>query len=248
MDKITSLQNNKIKEVAKLKEKKYREDSNLYLVEGYHLVKEALHHKKLKEVYIEDSETIDESLYKGVKIYIVTKEIIKKLSSVVTAQGIIGVVEKSNKVIDSDLKKLLVLDNIQDPGNLGTIIRTAAALGLDALVLTDDTVDVYNDKVIRATQGALFKIPIIVMPKEKIVTFLKDNEYDIVVSSLNAKQELSDIIPSQTFAIVVGNEGNGVSKLFLDSATTSVIIPMHNEVESLNVAVAASILMYYYLR
>mgnify|MGYP000047893633 FL=1 len=248
MEKITSLQNNKIKETAKLKEKKYREQTNTYLVEGYHLVEEALKHGLLKEVYILDIDAIDIKNYQSVNIYIVTKEIIKKLSNVVTTQGIIGVVEKCKNYISKDFKKIIVLDNIQDPGNLGTIIRTSAALGMDAVILTSDTVDAYNDKVVRATQGALFKIPVIIEEKGKIINYLKNNDFDIVVSSLDAKRTLDEVIPTSVFAIIVGNEANGVSKEFLNNATTSVIIPMHNDVESLNVAVASSILMYYYLK
>ena len=102
--------------------------------------------------------------------------------------------------------------------------------------------------MVRATQGALFKIPVIIEEKGKIINYLKNNDFDIVVSSLDAKRTLDEVIPTSVFAIIVGNEANGVSKEFLNNATTSVIIPMHNDVESLNVAVASSILMYYYLK
>ena len=244
MEYITSLKNNRIKELTKLKDKKNRLLTRTFLVEGYHLVEEAKKHNRLKEVY-----TINEKDDFGVNTYIVTQEIMKKVSNVVTPPGIIGVVNMDSEKVDlSNYHKLLVLDSLQDPGNLGTLIRTSAALGIDAVIMTSDTVDVYNDKVVRSTQGAIFKTKCIYLDKKEIIAALKANDFDIVVSALKGAKNLNEIIPTKHFAVVIGNEAQGVSSEFIAAATTKVVIPMQNDVESLNASVAGGIILYYYLQ
>ena len=165
---ITSVHNEHIKELVKLKEKKYRDESNAFLVETKHLALEAYKAGLLKELILEQNEIFPldvETLY-------VSKEILKKLSSTVTPSNVMAVVEK-RKQEEKYGEKVLILDRIQDPGNLGTIIRSAVAFNIDTIVCSPDTVDFYNPKVVRASQGMLFHIPIFVENTNKLIIKLK---------------------------------------------------------------------------
>ena len=173
---ITSVNNSYIKWLITLKDKQVRNEYNLFIVEGYHLVEEALKHNTLKAVLCTEKEVLDKINVD--EKYLVNEQIIKKISSTKSPQNIIGVVNSiTNQDLESILSKdnlrILILDDVNDPGNLGTIIRTSAALGIDAVISSLETVDYYNEKVLRATQGAIFKIPLFKGDLVKIISTLK---------------------------------------------------------------------------
>ena len=175
--------------------------------------------------------------------------IVEKLSSTKTPQNIVGVVNSiTNQDLESIISKsklrLVILDNVNDPGNLGTIIRTSAALGIDAVISSLETVDYYNDKVLRATQGAIFKIPLFKMNLNEVLPLLKDNNITVYGTHLESSISIKEVEKKDKLAIVVGNEAKGVSKEVLDLCDKNVILPMDNDVESLNVSIAAALLMW----
>ena len=244
---ITSINNYIVKNLLSLKTKQGRSNTNLFIVEGYHLVEESLKHKALNAVLCTDKEIL-EKLDVNEK-YLVSENIIKKLSSTKSPQNIIGVV---NSITNMDLEsivskkeaRLIILDNVNDPGNLGTIIRTSAALGFDAVISSMETVDYYNDKVLRATQGAIFKIPLFKGDLVEIITKLKCNDIVVYGTSLKSSVSVKNVEKSKKIAIVVGNEAQGVSNEVLDLCDQNIILPMKNDVESLNVSIAAALLMW----
>ena len=232
---IDSLDNKKIKEIASLKIKKYRDQYGLFLVEGKHLVDEAKKSGLLEEVILLDDE------YDFDKKLIVSEKVMKKLSFQDSLPSIMGVCKiKDSKLIGS---KYLLLDGIQDPGNLGTIIRSSLAFGVDTIVLSKDSVDLYNDKVIRSTQGMIFHINIIRCDLEDVINKIK-GDIKIIGTSLGDSTPLRSIDKLERYALIVGNEGNGVKKEILDLCDDIVRIEMNKDVESLNVGVATSIILY----
>ncbi|MBQ2891701.1 MAG: RNA methyltransferase [Bacilli bacterium] len=241
MEKITSINNQLIKDIYQLKQKKYRNQTKKFMVEGLHLVEEAYKNKVLKIVLSNDELLLNK--FNNVKTVLVNNQIIEKLSNTTTPQNVLGVVDIiENKFELAD--KYLILDGVNDPGNLGTIIRTSLALGVDHLILSNNTVDIYNDKAIRATQGAIFKANIYYTDLEDIYIKLKQNNIKIITTSLEANKTLNDLEKMDKFAIVVGNEANGISNVSKEYADELIIIPMKNNIESLNVGIASGIILY----
>ncbi len=240
MKEILSVNNEYIKYLLKLKEKKFRQQEKKFLIEGYHLVEEAYKANVLKEVLVID----DITAFNNTNKIKVNESIIKKLSSTITPQKIIGVCEiNSNSDLIGD--KILLLDNINDPGNLGTIIRSAVGFGVTTIIMGPDCVDLYNDKVIRSTQGAIFRINIIVKNLKEIIKKLKEKEVQIIGTSLESSVFLQNIKKPNRYAIILGNEANGIKQELLDLTDLNVKIEISEQLESLNVAVAGSIIMYY---
>lgn len=239
MKKIESVNNEYIKKLAKLKEKKYRDLEGKFLVEGYHLVNEAKDY--LQEVLI----IKEEDKIEGINNILVTENIIEKLSSVKTPQKIIGVCKCiENNVLKGD--RYLILDNIQDPGNLGTLIRSALGFNIDTIVASRDTVSIYNDKVIRSTQGAIFHINYVLGDLEEIIKKLKEKHITVISTSLKSSVPLKEIKEKniEKYAIILGNEGNGVQEEIQKLADINVKIEMNEKLESLNVSSAGAIIMY----
>ena len=237
---ITSLDNEKVKYYYKLGKKKYRDLNNEFIVEGEHLVLEAYKSGALKEILVEEGVVLP----LDVEQLEVSKEVLKKISSLNSPPKMIGLCEK--KVDTTIGKRILVIDEVQDPGNMGTIIRSAAAFNIDTIVVGNNTVDVYSPKVIRGTQGMLFHVPIVFYSIDKLIPILK--KLQIPVYSTNVKygvdvKKLSKEEKS-TFALIIGNEGNGVNPKYLEKSDKFIYIPMNSVVESLNVAVATSIILY----
>lgn len=234
---ITSVNNDRIKELVKLKEKKYRDISNLFFIEGKDLCNEAYNNGLLREIYILDGK---DNIYDGIPYNYVSEEVMKKLSDMPSITDYFGVCTK--KVEDKPGNKIIILDNIQDPGNLGTIIRSAVAFNFDTIVLSNDTVDLYNPKVVRSTKGMLFNINIIVTDLDSFLPEL--DEYTIygtdVTNGIDIKKE---IIPNK-IAIIIGNEGKGISDKVKKYCKKYIYIDMSNKCESLNAGVSASIIMY----
>ncbi len=238
---ITSLENERIKNYIKLKDRKYRKKTNTYIVEGLHLVLEAYKSGNLIELILEK----DEVLPIDVPTVYVTNEIINKISNLDTPVNILGLCKMSDS---NEIKgtKILMLDEVQDPGNLGTIIRSSVAFGVDTIVLGNNTVDLYNPKVIRATQGMLFYINIINKDLKETIKELKSLEIPVYGTKVEYGEDVRNF-PSKdkkSYGLVVGNEGNGVSSEVLDLCDKYIYIDMDEKVESLNVSVATSIILY----
>lgn len=238
MEVITSLDNKHIKNLSKLLIKKYRDQEDMFLVEGEHLVEEAGKSGKLLEVIKTDDYDRDFD----VKTTVVTYDVLKKLSSSVTPQKVIGVV---NKLDEKEYgNKVLILDNLQDPGNLGTIIRSSVAFNVDTIVLSENCVDLYNDKVIRASEGMIFNINIIKRNIDEFIDEIHDEYYMVLGTRVTDGENIKDIKVSSKIAIVMGNEGAGVRSEILDKCDKYIYIPMNKSCESLNVGVATSIILY----
>lgn len=238
---ITSLENEKIKKYARLKEKKYRDIDNQFIVEGMHLVLEAYRSGLIEEIILEQDEVC---VLDSPKVY-VTKEIIRKISTLETPVNILALCNKPKPNLDYG-EKLLLLDKIQDPGNLGTIIRSAKAFNVDTVVLGEESVDLYNPKVIRSTQGMMFHINVITHDLKNLILELKKKEIPIYGTNVQYGEDVRKLKEKdkQKYALIMGNEGNGVSRQILDMCDLFIYINMNSEVESLNVAIATSILLY----
>lgn len=236
---ITSLNNEHIKELNKLKEKKYRDLTSNFLVEGEHLVFEANNKNLIKELIVLEGESF---CFEDVPVTYVSKEVMKKISSMDSYPNVIGV---CNKKKEEEIKgNVLILDDIQDPGNLGTIIRSSVAFNIDTIILSPKTVDLYNSKVIRSTQGMLFHINIIVRDLEDMIVKLKEENYKIYGTKVDGGSDVRTISDINKYALVIGNEGNGMSDKVSNLCDEYLYIKMNNNVESLNAGVAASILLY----
>lgn len=234
---ITSVNNSKIKEIKKLKNPKYSKEQKLFLIEGEHLVKEAFKLNLLKLTI-----SLDDVSY-NVPNLIVNKSVLESISSINSTPNIIGVCKyiEENKPLGD---RILILDNIQDPGNLGTIIRSSVAFNFTSVVLSLDTVSKYNNKVIRSTQGMLFNTNVVSCDIKSLIKKLKDENYVIYATDVVDGINIKDIKKPSKFAIVMGNEGSGVSSDIKALADCNLYIKMNKDCESLNVAVASSILMY----
>ena len=235
---ISSINNDFIKDTSKLKEKKYRDITNTFLIEGEHLVKEAIKNGVVKTIIVLDEFSFETDLEK----IVVTKEVMKKLSDNPSVPRIMAIVEK--KECTRVGNKVIILDRLQDPGNLGTIIRSAVAFDFDTLILSDDTVDLYNPKVIRSTQGMLFNINIKRCNIKEMIDTLKKKDYLILGTRVSGGTNVKDYSVNKKFALIIGNEGQGISNEILNMCEDYLYIEMVNRCESLNAGVAASILMY----
>ncbi len=232
---ITSLNNDKVKFWEKLKQKKYRDGEHLFLVEDYHLLDIALKLGYVKEIITTNHEDIYE-----VPTYYVTPQIMKKLSNQVTSAKVIAVChELEEKKVEGNI---IVLDNLQDPGNLGTIIRSAVAFNFENIILSETCVDIYNPKVIRASEGMIFYVN---FKRCNIIDFLNNlpKNYTKITTNVKKAESIKDV-KKENVALVIGNEGKGVSREVADICDVSVKIPMNPNCESLNAGVGASILMY----
>lgn len=238
MEVVTSLDNKRIKNLSKLLIKKYRDEEGKFLVEGEHLVEEAYKVGVLLEV-VKCEDYIGEY---DVPTTLVTYEVIKKLSNTQSPQRIIGVCKKlEEKEIGN---KVLVLEDLQDPGNLGTIIRSSVAFNVDTIIVSNNTVDIYNDKVLRSSEGMLFHINIIKRDINYILDELHSNGYILYGTKVDGGTNIKEINVNENFAVIMGNEGAGVSNDTLDKCDKYLYIPMNNNCESLNVGVATSIILY----
>ena len=238
---ITSLDNDKIKRCLKLKEKKYRDEYNEFLVEGEHLVIEAYRAGILEEILIKH----DEVTMLDAPITYVSDEIIKALSTLETPSHMFGLCKKKEESNDLG-NKILLLDRVQDPGNLGTIIRSSKAFGIDSIVLGEGCCDIYNEKVLRSTQGIGFHLNIVSRDLKEVISELKDREVPILGTRVEYGEDIRNLTnrDKETFALIMGNEGRGVSPDILELCDKFIYIEMDDQVESLNVSIATSILLY----
>lgn len=237
---ITSLQNETIKEIMKLKQKKYRDEKDLFLVEGYHLVEEARKANCIQMLITTlEEKFVEKTLY-------VSDKVMEKLAFTKSPQPIMAICYKNkNQELLKAGKRYLLLDGLQDPGNVGTIMRTALAFGYDQIIMSKDCVDLYNDKVIRSTQGALFQMNTCIMDLKEAITFLKQQGVKVYGTCLQNAQSIDQHQRYNQMAFVMGNEGQGVHQEILDLCDERLYIPIQS-IESLNVAIAAAITMYHF--
>lgn len=258
MQVITSKDNEVIKSIRKLKDKKYREQENKYLIEGMKLIQEAVEEKANIDIIVvcedcEKNHTIEPKLLYEIAKYncvYVAEKVFNVMTEVSNPQGMLAVVNKENKEEDIDYNEdmIVVLDGIQDPGNLGTILRTIDSVGLKQVILSEKTADAYNPKVVRSTMGAIFRVNIIVS-KDIVKTLkeIKKHKFKVLATSLETDNNIYDIDYNKK-VLVIGNEANGVSKEVLELADEKAKIPMIGKTESLNASVATSVILYEYVR
>ena len=256
MQVITSKDNEIVKEVKKLKEKKYRDQSNKFVIEGTRILADAINENADIDIIVICEECVKniekKMMYEIAKyncIY-VSEQVFNTMTDVTNPQGILAVIKRKNDLANINYNEeiIVVLDGIQDPGNLGTILRTIDSANLKQVVVSKQTADCYNPKVVRSTMGGIFRVNVI--QSENLVKDLKtmqDNGFEIVVTSLNTETSVYGIDYTKK-VIVIGNEANGVSKSVQDVANIKVKIPMLGKTESLNASVAAGIMIYEYVR
>ena len=258
MQVISRKENELIKHIKKLKDKKERDISGEYLIEGVKLIKEAIQEKaKIKQIIVcdecERTDTISQDLMYEIAKYdciYVTKKIFEYITEVKTPQGILAIIEKESNEqnIDYNQEIIVALDGIQDPGNLGTILRTVDSIGLTQILVSKDTADCYNPKVVRSTMGAIFRVKVIECEDlEKTLKEIKKHKFSIVITSLQTENSIYDVEYKKD-VIVIGNEANGVSEKIQNLADKKVKIPMLGKTESLNASVATGIILYEYVR
>ena len=236
---INSLTNTKVKEWVKLKNSKYRNLSQTFLVEGEHLIIEANKAGLIISLIVLNYE---KPLLDNFPIYQVNELIMKKISTNTSLNKQVGICrfKDTSEEIDSEL---LILDNIQDPANVGGIIRTAYCFGFNSVILSDDTVDIYNPKLIKASQGSVFHVNTLRVNLIEYLPILKDKGYQLLATNLNTDENIEDVLIPERYGLILGNEGQGISPEVLALADTHFIIPITN-FDSLNVLSAASICLY----
>lgn len=233
---IESINNEKIKKYNKLLQKKYRDETNMYLVSTEHLVLEAQKRNLIIEIFLLENE---KNIYGNVTY--VKENVMRKLSNLNTIPRVVAVVKKERS--KNIFGNIVMLDGLQDPGNLGTIIRSAVAFNIDTIILGDNTVDLYNEKVLRASEGMIFNINIVKKNLIDSIMELKVKGYKIIGTKVNNGIDIKDIDVDK-YAFIIGNEGNGISEDILNICDKYVYIPMNNKCESLNASIASSIIMY----
>lgn len=251
MEKIVSMKNQKVKQWKKLQTTKGRKEARAYLIEGTHLLKEAIKaDANIQEVVMTETFFRQSALQiaEG-DIVIVSPEILASLAQTETPQGVVAVVQIPEDAPTLDYTgKYILLDQVQDPGNVGTIIRTADAAGYTGVILGEGSVDLYNDKVLRSMQGSHFHLPVHRGDLQELIPEMKRHGIPVYGTELNeAAVDYRTVAPSDVVALVLGNEGNGVSNEVLDLTDQNLYIPIFGEAESLNVAVAAGILLYHFV-
>ena len=256
---ITSPANKKVKLAASLKQKKHRDETNLFIAEGIRLTEEAVKSNWQIEFCICTDEVLHNSRVtaifqmleqKNCDVYQVSKAIYDKISDTKEPQGILLVLQKQKNQLATldvaDNPLFIVLDELQDPGNVGTIIRTADAVGCHGVIIMKESVDLFAAKTVRATMGSLFHVPIITeVSVDTLLTFTEQHKIVLQVTALDQEaKEYFDSDFRDATAIVFGNEGKGVNRVLLDAAKQKIFIPMLGQSESLNVATAAAVILY----
>ncbi|MBS5786747.1 MAG: RNA methyltransferase [Clostridioides difficile] len=253
---ITSRDNEKLKYTRSLLKAKNRNKESKFIVEGFRILSLALESgTKIDYIFINDDfenkeehkKLLEEFESWDVDIYKTSNKNFNELVDTENTQGIIGVKSfkfKSLKESLTDQKFIVVLDRVQDPGNMGTIIRTADAAGVDAVVILKGSVDIYNPKVIRSTMGSIYSMNIINSEEKEIVDVLNQKKFNIVSSYLDTDNYYDKTDYGSKVALVIGNEANGVSDYLVSKSDTLVKIPMYGSAESLNAAISSAILMY----
>jgi TrmH family RNA methyltransferase len=253
VQEITSLHNPKIKQWSQLLTKRGRESQGKFILEGIHLVQEALKAQLELEVILYSLEKgypaeLVERYELPCEVIGVSEAVLAKCSDTQTPQGVMAVAVKpewnTQQMLEQPRALVVVVDGVQDPGNLGTIIRSADAVGATGVVLGRGTVDLYNPKTIRSTMGSLFHLPILECDLNEILPLVEQHQIQLVSTSLQAEQSCYELDMTRTTWIIVGNEGSGVNAELQQFVSKQIIIPMRGQAESLNVAMATTVLLF----
>ena len=236
---ITSKDNSRIKHIRKLLNRKNSNDEKLFVIEGENLVEEAIKNNLLTELYILDG---NDNKF-GFECNYVTLDVMKSISDLSSTPRVIGISKYLNK--NKLGKRIVLLDDVQDPGNVGTIIRNSVAFNVDTVVLSKNSASVYNEKVLRSTGGMIYNINIIIDDLNKVINDIKKDGIKIYGTSLKKSKSLEDIKVTDEYAVIFGNEGNGVKKELLDKCDEIIRIDMNDKCESLNVGVSSGIVLYH---
>ena len=258
LKRIESADNAKLRLVRRLQtSRKYRDSEGLFVIEGMNLINEAMERNADIDFVLcsDDFSAADAIDKRGLNVYVMQRRLFDRISDAQNGVGVIAVVSGSRHVME-DLKaeikpddNILVLDRLQDPGNMGTVIRTAAASGYKAVIAIKGTADVYSPKVLRATAGTIFDIPIVyVNGEDELTELIRELGKKITVTAPARGVPYYEADLSKGTALVIGNEGNGISGSLIERADEIVTIPMSSGIESLNAAVSAGILMYETVR
>lgn len=257
MNLITSNKNSIIKDVKSLKNKKNRDEKKSYFIEGIKMVEEALKEEAdITTIFFSDEFILRESTSSLVNIitasklkyFTIPEKLFKEISDTENPQGILAIVRQKDTILEKIINNnssLIILDKIQDPGNIGTIIRTADAAGFDGIIISKGSVDIYNPKVVRSTMGSIFRIPVYF--SENLVDTIKTIQLKgtkVIAAHLKGNKNYFEFDMSGAIAIIIGNEANGISDDIAALADSLVLIPMAGKTESLNASVAASLLIY----
>ena len=236
---ITSKDNNRIKEVRKLLNKKYSLQKGLFVIEGENLVEEAIKNDLLVELFVLDGYSCNYEFNYDT----VTLDVMKSMSDLKSTPRLLGVskIKNNNKIGN----KILILDGIQDPGNAGTIIRNSVAFDIDTIIFSNDSVSPYNEKVLRSTGGMIYNTNIVIGDLKELINEIKDKNIKVIGTSLKSSISLEKLEKIDEFAIIFGNEGNGVKEDILNLCDKIVRIDMNPKCESLNVGVSSAIILYY---
>ena len=255
---ITSSKNSDIKYLRKLYNARKRRQEGKYILEGSRIIEQALDSGcSLTLVFatpdFDDPELLTRLQGDKLKIRYISRKLLESVADTVSPQGIIALAEKPDyylsDVLSESQESILVLDRIQDPGNMGTLIRTAAAAGVEGIVALKGCVDIYNLKVLRATMGAVFSIPIITrLGKNEFLQEVNEGDYFLVCTAIDGEQYYYEVEYGQPVVFVIGNEARGIDSDLLKVANSRVKIPLSGEIDSLNAAVSGGIVLYDYLR
>lgn len=249
---ISSASNEQIKKIIQLKEKsKARKSEGCFIVEGIKMFREAPKEDIIKVYVSERFIAENPDMMEDCDYQVVSDAVFKKISDMVTPQGILAIVKQKTYSMEELLSTMhqgqncfVVLDRIQDPGNLGTIIRTGEGAGINGVIMSNTTADIYNPKVIRSTMGSIYRVPFVITPDlPKAVRMLKDAGVITYAAHLKGEFYSKEEFPKKT-ALLIGNEGNGLSDEVSKEADRLIKIPMKGNVESLNASIATAILMY----
>ena len=240
--KITSVNNQLVKDTAKLSDRKYRDETGLFLLEGEKCIDEALASGiNIKHLFVQDGC----DLFAGMERIEVPESVISKISSTKTPPKAVAVAQKPEYKWSDNLKRVILLEDIKDAGNLGTILRSACAFNADAIVLYGDTVDLYNTKCVRASVGNLWKIPVFeIKDFFTLQEYFKDYERVATLPKSGKTVWLNDYIPKDRVLIMFGTESSGLSNELTDFANKNLTIEMSEKVESLNLSVSVAVVLY----
>lgn len=246
MQEITSASNEKIKDTVKLHQKKYRNEKGLFLIEGYKPIFEANSEKaEILTVYT-TKKHVEKFEFVQDKIILVTDAIMEKISTTDTPPEAVAVAKQIVKTLDDvkDKTRIALLENVKDAGNLGTLLRSAAAFKIEAVILSGDTIDQFHPKAVRSTVGALFKVPVVKAPLNEVKNTFKNHSFIAAVVNYADIVNPESIDYKKSFVVMLGSEADGLTKEAVDISTVKTTIPMSNSTESLNLSVAGSILFY----
>ncbi|WP_353854995.1 RNA methyltransferase [Bacillus sp. Bos-x628] len=244
MKYIESAKNANIKQWKKLHTKKERTKTGQFLVEGKHLVEEALKSGVVKELMVTTPDMLPADIQPDITLYELSEEAFSAMTETETPQHIAAVCTVP-VFEEKKYERILLLDAVQDPGNVGTLIRTADAAGLDAVILGDGTVDAFNGKTLRSAQGSHFHLPILKQTLQKAIPALKEQRIPVYGSALSDAKEYKNVTGKGPFALIVGNEGAGINPEILQMTDQNLYVPIYGKAESLNVAIAAAVLVYH---